>query len=92
MNEVAGLVHREEFVANAGVTRKYRPELEAMHNGSYKRNSGNTNINVSVKVESNGQSTVESNQQLGKQLGAGLVEKIKQVLVQESKPGGLLYA
>ena len=92
VNEVAGLVHREEFVANAGVTRKYRPELEAMHNGTYKRNSGNTNINVSVKVESNGQSTVESNQQLGKQLGVGLVEKIKQVLVQESKPGGLLYA
>lgn len=92
VNEVAGLVHREEFVANAGVTRKYRSELEAMHNGTYKRNSGNTNINVSVKVESNGQSTVESNQQLGKQLGVGLVEKIKQVLVQESKPGGLLYA
>ena len=92
VNEVAGLVHREEFVANAGVTRKYRPELEAMHNGTYRRNSGNTNINVNVKVESNGQSTVESNQQLGKQLGAGLVEKIKQVLVQESKPGGLLYA
>lgn len=91
-NEVVGFVHGEEFVANAGVTRTYRPELEAMHNGTYKRNSGNTNINVSVKVESNGQSTVESNQQLGKQLGAGLVEKIKQVLVQESKPGGLLYA
>jgi len=91
-NEVVGFVHGEEFVANAGVTRTYRPELKAMHNGTYKRNSGNTNINVSVKVESNGQSTVESNQQLGKQLGAGLVEKIKQVLVQESKPGGLLYA
>lgn len=91
-NEVVGFVHGEEFVANAGVTRTYRPELEAMHNGTYKRNSGNTNINVSVKVESNGQSTVESNQQLGKQLGTGLVEKIKQVLVQESKPGGLLYA
>lgn len=91
-NEVVGFVHGEEFVANAGVTRTYRPELEAMHNGTYKRNSGNTNINVNVKVESNGQSTVESNQQLGKQLGAGLVEKIKQVLVQESKPGGLLYA
>lgn len=91
-NEVVGFVHGEEFVANAGVTRTYRPELEAMHNGTYRRNSGNTNINVSVKVESNGQSTVESNQQLGKQLGAGLVEKIKQVLVQESKPGGLLYA
>lgn len=91
-NEVVGFVHGEEFVANAGVTRTYRPELEAMHNGTYRRNSGNTNINVSVKVDSNGQSTVESNQQLGKQLGAGLVEKIKQVLVQESKPGGLLYA
>jgi len=91
-DEVVGFVHGEEFVANAGVTRTYRPELEAMHNGTYRRNSGNTNINVSVKVESNGQSTVESNQQLGKQLGAGLVEKIKQVLVQESKPGGLLYA
>lgn len=91
-DEVVGFVHGEEFVANAGVTRTYRPELEAMHNGTYRRNRGNTNINVSVKVESNGQSTVESNQQLGKQLGAGLVEKIKQVLVQESKPGGLLYA
>lgn len=91
-NEVVGFVHGEEFVANAGVTRTYRPELEAMHNGTYKRNSGNTNINVSVKVESNGQSTVESNQQLGKQLGAGLVEKIRQVIAQEKKAGGMLYA
>lgn len=91
-NEVVGFVHGEEFVANAGVTRTYRPELEAMHNGTYKRNSGNTNINVSVKVESNGQSTVESNQQLGKQLGAGLVEKIRQVIAQEKQAGGMLYA
>jgi hypothetical protein len=32
---VAGLVHGQEWVSNAQTTNKYRPQLEAMHDGTY---------------------------------------------------------
>ncbi|HCH8780808.1 TPA: tape measure protein [Salmonella enterica] len=34
VDEVAGVVHGKEFVVNASATKKYRPMLEAMNNGS----------------------------------------------------------
>lgn len=93
VNEVAGLVHREEFVANAGVTRKYRPELEAMHNGTYERKTGNTNINVSVTVAGgNNQGSVESNHQAGKALGDLITAGINRWAEQQMRPGGILSA
>lgn len=92
VNEVAGLVHREEFVANAGVTRKYRPELEAMHNGTYERKTGNTNINVEVTVTGSGQGSVESNHQLGRQIGQGIEGVILRIMEREKRPGGILSA
>ena len=45
--DVAGLVHANEWVSTAGTTRKYRPELEAMHNGTYdKLKTNNTSVNI----------------------------------------------
>lgn len=34
-NAVAGQVHGQEFVSNAATTARYRPQLEAMHAGTY---------------------------------------------------------
>jgi hypothetical protein len=34
-NQVAGVVHGKEWVSNAATTARYRPQLEAMHNGTF---------------------------------------------------------
>jgi hypothetical protein len=91
--DAVGVVHANEFIANAQTTRRYRPELEAMHNGTYDRpTSIAPNINVNVTVNSDGTSDVESNHKLGRQIGQGIDSSIRKVLVKEMRPGGLLYA
>ena len=86
-NEVVGFVHGEEFVANAGVTRKYRPELEAMHNGTYERRSvGDVNVNVSVTMDAN--SSIETNSAYGKQIGQGLAAVVVSEVRKMMRPNG----
>lgn len=46
--DVAGLVHKEEFVANAPTTKRFRPELEAMHDGSYDKKYRNQGVNIHI--------------------------------------------
>ena len=46
--DVAGLVHKEEFVANAPTTKRFRPELEAMHDGSYDKKYRNQGVNINI--------------------------------------------
>lgn len=89
-SDVAGLVHKEEFVANAPTTRKYRPELEAMHNGTYERDNGNAktkiNINiinnapvdVSTSVNSNGDIDMHIDQRMAKQLPGAMAAQVNQ--------------
>ena len=43
-----GPVHGKEFVAHAAATSKYRPELEAMNDGTYERQSSPT-VNMTVE-------------------------------------------
>lgn len=38
-DQVAGYVHGNEFVAHAEATRRWRPQLEAMNNGTYREGS-----------------------------------------------------
>lgn len=92
-NQIVGFVHGREQVMDAPTTRKYRPELEAMHNGTYERQSSapNVNVNVNVTVAGTGQGSVESNHQLGRQIGQGIESSIRKVIVKEKQPGGLLY-
>lgn len=33
--QIAGVVHGQEWVSNASTTARYRPQLEAMHNGTF---------------------------------------------------------
>lgn len=47
-SDVAGLVHKEEFVANAPTTKRFRPELEAMHDGSYDKKYRNNGVNINI--------------------------------------------
>lgn len=47
-NMPVGPVHGKEFVAHAAATSKYRPELEAMNNGTYERNSS-PQVNMTIE-------------------------------------------
>lgn len=91
-DQIVGYVHGREHVSDAATTKRYRPELEAMSNGTYERPTPSTgNINVSVTVTSDGRSSVESDQQRGREFGNVLTAAIQQQLIKEKRQGGLLY-
>lgn len=71
-NQIVGFVHGQEQVMNAPTTRKYRPELEAMSNGTYERQSSGPNVNVNVTITSDGSSSIEASSQQGKQFGQAI--------------------
>lgn len=52
---------------------------------------GGDNINVNVTVNSDGSSNVESNKQLGHNMGNALVAAIQRQIIKEKRQGGLLY-
>ena len=90
LSDIAGVVHKEEFVANAPTTKRYRPELEAMHNGTYERQSSAPNVNVTVTVSMDGNSNVESNSAYGKQIGQGLAAVVVSEVNKMTRPNGTL--
>lgn len=83
-SDVAGLVHKEEFVANAPTTKRFRPELEAMHNGNYDEKyrqpaastmpaihfHNYTGAPVTQRQNSNGELEIMIGEELNKQLPA----------------------
>lgn len=81
-SDVAGLVHKEEFVANAETTKRFRPELESMHNGSYddkyRQSASSPVVNihnytgapVTQRQNSNGELEIMIGDELNKQLPA----------------------
>jgi tape measure domain-containing protein len=49
ISQIAGVVHGQEFVTNAKATKKYRPILESMNNGTFgKGSSSSSNIKINV--------------------------------------------
>ena len=91
-SDAVGLVHANEFVANAPTTKRYRPELEAMHNGTYERNASSTpNVNVNVTVNSNGSSSVDADEKMGRNFGNVISAAVKQQIMKEQRQGGMLY-
>jgi len=63
-SDVAGVVHGQEFVSDADATRKYRPVLEAMNNGTYRPGSSTAanvgmggGANVTVNIINNASGT-----------------------------------
>lgn len=92
LSDVAGLVHKEEFVSNASTTKRYRPELEAMHNGTYEKETSTTGaINVNVNITSDGRSSIESDNKIGRDLGNVIGAAVKQHIIKEKRQGGMLY-
>ncbi|WP_333613782.1 hypothetical protein [Psychrobacter sp.] len=87
-NQIVGFVHGREQVMDAPTTRKYRPELEAMSNGTYERQSSAPNINISVTVSMDGNSSVESNSAYGKQVGQGIAAVVASEVRKMMRPNG----
>lgn len=52
---------------------------------------GGDNINVNVTVNSDGSSNVESNKQMGRDMGNAIIATIQQQIIKEKRQGGLLY-
>jgi len=83
--EVAGLVHKEEFVANAPTTKRFRPELEAMHDGSYDkkyRNQG-VNINITNNAPVDVSARVNDNGDIEMRIDKRINERVPQMMAQQ---------
>lgn len=89
-NQIVGFVHGREQVMDAPTTRRYRPELEAMSNGTYEPRSNTPNVNVSVTVTMEGKSSVQSDSQYGKQIGQGLAAVVSSEVAKMMRPNGTL--
>ncbi|MGB6924821.1 transglycosylase SLT domain-containing protein [Psychrobacter sp.] len=91
-DQIVGYVHGREHVSDAATTKRYRPELEAMSNGTYERqgNSAAPNVNVSVTVTMEGNSSVESESQYGKQIGQSLAAVVVNEVTKMTRPNGKL--
>jgi len=91
-DQIVGYVHGREHVSDAATTKRYRPELEAMSNGTYEKPTQTSgNINVNVTVTGDGRSSVESDQQRGREFGNVISAAIQQQIAKEKRQGGLLY-
>lgn len=91
-DQIVGYVHGREHVSDAATTKRYRPELEAMSNGTYEKPAQTSgNINVNVTVTGDGRSSVESDQQRGLEFGNVISAAVKQQIMKEQRQGGMLY-
>lgn len=91
-NMPVGPVHGKEFVTHAAATTKYRSELEAMNDGTYEKETSSTGaINVNVNITSDGRSSIESDNKIGRDLGNVIGAAVKQHIIKEQRQGGLLY-
>lgn len=88
-NARAGYVHGQEYVFDAPSTKAIGVKnLDRIRKGE--GIGGDTNVNVNVTVNSDGTSSVESQQQLGKNMGDAVNAAIQRALLKERRQGGLL--
>lgn len=91
LKDVAGVVHGQEFVLNAQATKRVGvANLDAINSG--KALGGGdviAPITVEVNIQSNGESSVDSQGQ-SKQLGLMIGNAVRSVILQEKRQGGLL--
>ena len=88
-NARAGYVHGQEYVFDAPSTKAIGVKnLDRIRKGE--GIGGDTNINVNVTVNSDGTSSVESQQQLGKNIGDAVNAAIQRALLKERRQGGML--
>ena len=88
-NARAGYVHGQEYVFDAPSTKAIGVKnLDRIRKGE--GIGGDTNINVNVTVNSDGTSSVESQQRFGKNLGDAVNAAIQKALLKERRQGGML--
>lgn len=88
-NARAGYVHGQEYVFDAPSTKAIGVKnLDRIRKGE--GIGGDTNINVNITVNSDGTSSVESQQQLGKNIGDAVNAAIQKALLKERRQGGML--
>lgn len=88
-NARAGYVHGQEYVFDAPSTKAIGVKnLDRIRKGESV--GGDTNVNVNVTVNSDGTSSVESQQQLGKNIGDAVNAAVQKALLKERRQGGLL--
>ena len=89
VNDVAGVVHGQEYVLNAKATKNIGVStLNHLNNGG---TLGQQNVIVNVTVNADGSSDVNSNHQMGKQMGEAIKIAVQQELRREKMQGGALY-
>lgn len=89
INQVAGVVHGQEYVLNAKATKRIGVgNLERLNRGDGIGGHVN-NINVNVTVNSDG-SSVQADTQMGKTMGEAMAKIARQVVIQETKQNGHL--
>lgn len=89
VNQVAGVVHGQEYVLNAKATKRIGVgNLERLNRGDGIGGHVN-NISVNVTVNSDG-SSVQADTQMGKTMGEAMAKIARQVVIQESKQNGHL--
>lgn len=89
VNDVAGVVHGQEYVLNAMATKRIGVDnLNSLNSGA---SIGNNNVSVNVVVNSDGSSSVESSAQMGKQMGDAIKVAVQQEVYKMMRQGGPLY-
>ncbi len=91
-NNIAGVVHGNEYVMPAEKTSKYRNTLESMRNGSYEENSGGGNTFNFINNINIGNGEASSTSQAdANMMGQALNLMMKKFLENEMGQGGSLY-
>lgn len=91
INQVAGVVHGQEYVLNAKATKRIGVgNLERLNRGDGIGGHVN-NVAVNVTVYANGGGDVQADTQMGKQFGHAIRFVVQDELQRQLRQGGLLY-
>lgn len=93
-DQVAGVVHGQEFVVNAAATRNNLPMLAALNSGRSVGGDIYVDTKIDIQIDSNGEastsSDVQSNAEFAEELHTQIEQVTLSVLLRESRPDGLL--
>lgn len=90
-NQVAGVVHGQEYVLNAEATKRVgKGTLDALNSGA--SIGDEININVILNISNDGSSTTQVNGQAAKEkeLASVIANAVRAIIIKEKRQGGLL--
>ena len=89
-NQIAGVVHGQEYVLNAEATKRVgKGTLDALNSGA--RLGDEININVILKISNDGSGEVQvDGQAKEKELATVIANAVRAIIIKEKRQGGLL--